>query len=162
MAQTHTLTLPPVGPCELFANLTESLPSQLDAVSPFVARLMRFIAAFRAADGSEAEIEVALHEATMNAVIHGNGEDPRKRVFVTCWCSTDGGVSITVRDQGRGFDSHAIPDPTVPDNRLLSHGRGIYLIRALMDDVSFEEGGTVVYMCKKPNATITVSFRRLQ
>jgi hypothetical protein len=48
-----------------------------------------------------------------------------------------------------GFDSRAIPDPTLPENILSAHGRGIYLIRALMDEVQFEEGGTVLKMSKK-------------
>ena len=61
----------------------------------------------------------------------------------------DGEVLITVRDEGEGFDSRAVPDPTEPQSLLLSHGRGLHLMRALMDEVSFEEYGTVVRMRKQ-------------
>jgi len=113
---------------------------------------MNFILRFRSADGTEADIEMALHEALANAVIHGNGENPCKRIYVECRCYMDGEVSITVRDEGRGFDSSAVLDPTVLENLLFTHGRGIYLIKTSMDEVSFEEGGAVVMMRKKANA----------
>jgi Histidine kinase-like ATPase domain len=66
--------------------------------------------------------------------------------------TTDGEVSITVQDEGRGFDSNAVPDPTSPENRLVELGRGIYLMKTLMDEVRFENGGALVYTRKKPNA----------
>ena len=160
MAQTQTLTpLVPTPPREPFSELTQSFPSQLDSVSPFVARLMRFIATFRRADGSAAEIEIALREAIVNAVIHANGEATEKRVYVQCRCTIDGEISITVRDEGRGFDIDAVPDPTTAENRLSTHGRGIYLMKALMDEVSFEQGGTVVHMRKKANDGVAARTR---
>ena len=88
----------------------------------------------------------------MDAVIHGNSEDPCKRVHLTVRCSADGEVRVAIRDEGAGFDSGSIPDPTAPELRMSSHGRGIYLMRALMDEVSFEEGGTVVHMHKDPTS----------
>ena len=113
---------------------------------------MRFILKFRSPDGTEADIEMALHEALANAVIHGNGENSCKRIYVECRCYMDGEVSITVRDEGRGFDSSTLLDPTSSENLLFTHGRGIYLMKTLMDEVSFEEGGAVVMMRKKSNA----------
>jgi serine/threonine-protein kinase RsbW len=133
-------------------ELRQSLRSQVKAIEPSVEQLMRFIAKFRNQDGSEADIETAVHEALANAVVHGNGENPDKRVCVVCRCDLDGGVSITIRDQGQGFDSRAVPDPTAPENQMSAHGRGIYLMRAAMDEVRFDEGGVVVRMHKKPNA----------
>jgi len=56
--------------------------------------------------------------------------------------------SIVIRDEGQGFDSGNVPDPTAPENIKSSHGRGIYLMKTLMDEVRFERGGTVVYMRK--------------
>jgi serine/threonine-protein kinase RsbW len=61
----------------------------------------------------------------------------------------DGVLLLTVRDEGGGFDSHAIADPTDRQKRLLPNGRGIYLMRALMDEVCFEENGKVVHMRKR-------------
>jgi serine/threonine-protein kinase RsbW len=134
-----------------FVELRFSLPSTLAAVSPSVDRLMSLVAASRNADGSEIEIEIALREAIINAVVHGNREQPDKCIEVACRCSADGEVLITVHDEGMGFDANAVPDPTTAENRMLTHGRGIYLMRVLMDEVSFEEGGTVVRLHKKPN-----------
>jgi serine/threonine-protein kinase RsbW len=123
-------------------------------MASFEDQLMRFILKFRSADGSEGDIEMALHEALVNAVIHGNGENSSKRVYIECRCYTDGEVSITVRDEGDGFDSSAVPDPTFRDKLLFTHGRGIYLMKTLMDEVSFEDGGAVVRMRKKANSDI--------
>ena len=64
---------------------------------------------------------------------------------------TDGTVSITIEDEGCGFDTDAVPDPTSPDNLLRPRGRGIYLMRSLMDEVDFEQSGSVVHMRKSAN-----------
>ena len=152
MTHTQSLSfLPRNGHSVPFVEVRQSLSSKVAAISPFADQLMRFIVNFRSADGSETDIEMALHEALANAVIHGNGENPGKRVYVDCRCYMDGEVSITVRDEGRGFDSNAVLDPTFLENLLFTHGRGIYLIKTLMDEVSFEEGGTVVMIRKKSN-----------
>jgi len=135
-----------------FVELRNILPSHIDAVSPVVDQLMRFVARFRVADDNNVEIELALREALVNAIVHGNQKDPRKRVYVNCRCTTDGEVSIAVEDEGNGFDHDEVPNPTSPDNRLRTHGRGIYLIRTLMDEVHFEQGGSLVHMRKRANA----------
>jgi serine/threonine-protein kinase RsbW len=156
MAHTQSLSLLPRNAhSSPFIELRQSLPSKVAVISPFADQLMRFILNFRSADGTEADIEMALHEALANAVIHGNGENSYKRIYVACRCYMDGEVSITVRDEGRGFDSRAVLDPTFLENLLFTHGRGIYLMKALMDEVTFEEGGAVVMIRKKSNANST-------
>jgi len=57
-----------------------------------------------------------------------------------------------VQDEGQGFDADLIPDPTTPENRLFTQGRGIYLMKTLMDEVRFEQHGAVVFMRKASNA----------
>jgi len=102
-------------------------------------------------------VRLALEEALVNAIKHGNGGDREKRVFVQFTVAVDadlGGMAVTVRDEGRGFDPDALPDPLSPENLLKSSGRGIFLMRNFMDDVSIvrrPEGGTVVRMSKKLN-----------
>jgi len=135
-----------------FIELRNILPSNVNVVSPFVDQLMRFISRFRGRDEDNFEIDLVLHEALVNAIVHGNQENPDKRVYVCCRCTKDGEVSITIRDEGRGFDSEAVPDPTVPENLFRGSGRGIYLMRTLMDEVHFEQRGTVVHMCKRAKA----------
>ncbi|HXQ38262.1 MAG TPA: ATP-binding protein [Anaerolineales bacterium] len=161
-AMTHSQSLsllPQNGHSISFVELRQSLSSKVAAISPFVDQLMRFVLYFRSADGSEIDIEMALREALANAVIHGNGDDSCKNVYVTCRCYVDGEISITVRDQGRGFDSNAVQDPTLLSNLLFTHGRGIYLMKTLMDEVSFEEGGSVVRMRKNSNFGATPQRR---
>jgi serine/threonine-protein kinase RsbW len=154
MVHTRSLSLLPRNAHSVpFVELRQSLASQVSAISLFVDQLMRFILRFRNADGSETDIEMALHEALVNAVMHGNGENSFKRVYVTCRCYMDGEVSITVRDQGKGFDSTALPNPISRENLLLTHGRGIYVMKRLMDEVAFDEGGAVVMMRKKSNTS---------
>jgi len=108
---------------------------------------MHLIRACKWVPGYEEDIEIALREALANAVIHGNHEDTGKHVYVGCHVGTDE-LSVMIRDEGQGFDFSEVPDPTSPDNIKSSHGRGIYLMKTLMDEVRFERGGTVVHMRK--------------
>jgi serine/threonine-protein kinase RsbW len=159
-AHTQSLSLlPRNGHSVPYIELRQSFSSKVAAIAPFVDQLMKFVLYFRHADGSETDIEMALREALANAVIHGNGDDPCKSVYVTCRCYMDGEVSITIRDEGRGFDSNAVLDPTLPENLLFTHGRGIYLMKTLMDEASFEEGGSVVRMRKDSNLGATALRR---
>ena len=154
MAQSQSfIGQPPTSQFSPFVELDQSIPSQVDAISPFLDQLMRFIRRFRSEDGSEVDIEIALREALTNAIVHGNHENPEKRVYVASRCSQDGEVLVAIRDLGQGFDSRLVPDPTAPENRLSDHGRGIYLMQALMDEVQFEERGTVVKLRKQSNSS---------
>jgi serine/threonine-protein kinase RsbW len=132
------------GPC---LELEHSLPSEVAAISPFVDKLMRLIRKCGCADEGESDVEIALREALANAIIHGNHENPGKHVHVRCRCEPSE-ISIAVKDEGRGFDVHTIADPTTPENHGSIRGRGIYLMKALMDEVRFEDGGVVVRMRK--------------
>jgi serine/threonine-protein kinase RsbW len=136
-----------------FVELHQSLASRAAAISPFVDQLMRFIKLFMErfsmARDTEGEIEIAIYEALANAVIHGNHENTYKKVDVICRCSMDGEVFIIVRDEGDGFESSVVPNPTESERLFLTSGRGLYLMRALMDEVSFEANGTVVRMRKR-------------
>jgi serine/threonine-protein kinase RsbW len=122
-----------------------SLPSEVTAISPFVAKLMRLLRNCGYVPEGLSDVEIALREALANAIIHGNREDPRKHVHVNCRCEPDE-VSITVKDEGKGFDTNNVPDPTAPENIRSVHGRGIHIIKSLMDEVRFEEGGAVIHM----------------
>ncbi len=128
-------------------ELEHSLPSKVAEISPFVDKLMLLIRKCGCAAEGESDVEIALREALANAIIHGNHENPRKHVYVRFRCEPDE-VSFAVKDQGRGFDLSKIGDPTAPENTGAVHGRGIYLMKALMDEVRFEEGGVVVHMRK--------------
>src|SRR5450755_4112692 len=82
---------------EEFVEFTYSLSSDVKLVSPFIDQLMSKINILRRMDGTEVDIEVALREALLNAVIHGNTEDPIKHVCLRLRCCADGEVSMTIR-----------------------------------------------------------------
>jgi serine/threonine-protein kinase RsbW len=124
-----------------------SLPSEVTAISPFVDKLMLLLRQWGCVAEGGSDVEIALREALANAIIHGNGEDRRKYVHVSCRCEPDE-VSIAVKDEGKGFDINNVPDPTAPENIGSVHGRGIHVMKALMDEVRFEEGGGLVHMRK--------------
>jgi serine/threonine-protein kinase RsbW len=86
---------------------------------------------------------VGLTEALSNAMLYGNGHDPSKRVLVEI-TMMDGRLQATVTDQGVGFDPASVPDPTTPENICKPCGRGLFLMRSLLDEVSFNERGNEV------------------
>jgi len=82
------------------------------------------------------KLMVALTEAVNNAILHGNKSNPEKTVEVMCEVK-EGGLSIRVRDQGRGFKPESVDSPLKEENLLRESGRGIFLMRTLMDKVDF-------------------------
>jgi serine/threonine-protein kinase RsbW len=87
------------------------------------------------------QIAMAVREAAVNAVLHGNAYDPRKKVTLD-FERTAGDLVITIRDQGAGLDPNKIPDPLAPENLLKTSGRGIFLIRSFMDEVQIHPSQT--------------------
>ena len=86
---------------------------------------------------------VGLTEAISNAMLYGNGDDPEKRVRVEVTMGPEA-ITVQVTDEGTGFDPLGVPDPTCPENLLREGGRGIFLMRALMDDVQYNDRGNSV------------------
>jgi serine/threonine-protein kinase RsbW len=88
---------------------------------------------------------VGLTEALANAMLYGNCRDPRKRVRIEAKL-TAATLTVCVTDEGRGFNPATLSDPTLPRNRTRAGGRGIFLIRKLMDRVEFNESGNSITM----------------
>jgi serine/threonine-protein kinase RsbW len=86
---------------------------------------------------------VAVSEAIQNAVIHGNQKKEDKKVNIS-YSITESNASFTIKDQGNGFDHTNVPDPTRPENIEKLDGRGIFTMKMLSDDISFEDNGRVV------------------
>ena len=83
-------------------------------------------------------VVMAVREAAVNAVLHGNGYDPNKQISVS-FENTGKSLVITVADEGEGFDLERLPDPLAPENKLRGTGRGIFLIRSFLDEVHFRQ-----------------------
>ena len=141
-------------PCQEFdadkviMKLGITIPAVVTAISPVVEQIMLQVRAMSCAAGKEFEIETSLREALANAIIHGCRQDCTKEVQVCIACEETRGMLIVVRDPGQGFDPNSIPSPIMGQNVFSSHGRGIYLINQLMDEVVFERGGTEIHMRK--------------
>ena len=130
-------------------KLSVTLAADSDAVDPVVRKVMDVVREQKCAQGSEDAIELALTEALANAIVHGAKNDPSKIVECDVACDEEHGVMIIVRDPGPGFDPSKIADPRHGENIYASHGRGIYLINQLMDEVKFHRNGTEIRMLKK-------------
>jgi serine/threonine-protein kinase RsbW len=83
-------------------------------------------------------IVMAVREAAVNAVLHGNAYDPAKQIVASFETNSDS-LIFRIADQGPGFDPNRVPDPLAPENILRGSGRGIFLIRAFMDEVHFRQ-----------------------
>jgi len=136
-------------PEKLDLRVRVTLAADRKAVDPVVAQVMEAVRQIKCADGKEDAIELALQEALANAVVHGAKEDPTKVVECLVACDEQRGILIIVRDPGPGFDPQAIPSCTMGENLYSNHGRGIFLINQLMDEVQFHRNGTEIHMVKR-------------
>lgn len=90
-------------------------------------------------------ILVSLTEAVNNAIYHGNQANPNKSIDISFKSFPDR-VSFSVKDEGPGFNYESLPDPTNPENIEKPNGRGVFLMRNLADNVTFEDGGSKVIL----------------
>jgi serine/threonine-protein kinase RsbW len=119
-------------------RVTYTLDSNLESVNHAEAVAVKIATETGFEDEQVQEIGMAVREATVNAVLHGNAYDPGKKVRIS-FERRSGMLEVTVSDEGKGFDAASIPDPLAPENILKQSGRGIFLIRTYMDEVSFRD-----------------------
>lgn len=126
-----------------------SMPSEVASIPSCVDKLVQLLKAAGCLEDKQTDIEMAAFEALANAVIHGNREDARKLVHIRYVCRPGEDIAIVVKDEGPGFSPDRVPDPTAPENLEAEHGRGILMMRAFMDEVRYEAGGTELHLRKK-------------
>jgi serine/threonine-protein kinase RsbW len=136
-------------PDKLHLILRVTLSADRKAVDPVVQEVMAVVREMEGVNGKEDAIELSLQEALANAVIHGAKEDPTKTVECLVSNDKERGILIIVRDPGTGFTPEAIPNCVVGENVYSNHGRGIFLINQLMDQVEFRKNGTEIHMVKR-------------
>jgi serine/threonine-protein kinase RsbW len=136
-------------PEKLVLKLKVTLAADRNAIDPVVQGIMDVVRNTQCAPGKEDAIELALSEALANAVVHGAKGDPKKIVECDVACDETRGMLIVVRDPGPGFDPCNIPSPLVGENIYSNHGRGIFLINTLMDEVQFKNNGKEIHMLKR-------------
>jgi serine/threonine-protein kinase RsbW len=121
--------------------------SEAGRIASAIDQVMSLIRLSGCVRGQEIQVELALHEALHNAVVHGNRRNPEKWVHVRCACDPGLGVSIVVRDEGLGFDPGRIEE-VARHRGLVLRGRGLLIMRSYMDLVWFEKGGSEVHLFK--------------
>lgn len=134
---------------KLLLKLSVTLSAQRSAISPVVQGVMDIVRQMKCATGKEDDIELALTEALANAVVHGAKGDPSKTIECDVACDENQSMLIIVRDPGEGFDPKSVASPMHGENLYSDHGRGIYLINQLMDQVRFLKNGTEIHMLKQ-------------
>ncbi len=137
---------PVPGLASLGARVHFTMPSEVGCIEHAVSLVARHCLAGVAADARlRFRLQVAVSEALANAVVYGNREDPTKLVNVEAEL-LPAHIVIRVSDEGDGFDPHDVPEPLHPDQVTGTRGRGLFLIRKLVDDVRFNEQGTSICM----------------
>ena len=124
------------------------IPSRVSLVEPTVRMLMDRMVDFQLSENNETLVATALHEAITNAMKHGNKFDEQKCVKVSVRLTPKKAV-FAIEDEGRGFDPASVNDPTAAEALLRESGRGILLMRHLMDEVRFNKAGNRITLVKK-------------
>lgn len=128
--------------------MTTTLPElRFDSKPENIAVVERLIDKISADHGIVAEhygnVLIAMTEGVNNAIVHGNKLDETKSVSVSC-AIDEKTLVFRITDEGPGFDYDNLPDPTAPENIEKPHGRGVFLMRHLADECSFEDEGRIV------------------
>jgi len=125
-----------------------SMPAHPEAIASVVDAISETLTRLEVPEQKRLEVALAIQEALANAVVHGCGNDSSKLVRCRVQSDSRGRIVIIVTDPGPGFSPELIPDPRQSENLHADHGRGVYLIRQLMDEVQFERRGSEIRMWK--------------
>jgi serine/threonine-protein kinase RsbW len=125
-----------------------SMPADTEAMAAVVDAISEALARREVPEQKRLEVALAVQEALANAVVHGCDNDPSKQVRCRVRSDAHGRILIIVTDPGPGFSPDLLSDPKRRENLYADHGRGVYLIRQLMDEVHFEHSGNEVRMWK--------------
>jgi serine/threonine-protein kinase RsbW len=120
------------------SRVSFTLDSSLESVDKVEQTAEQFATRAGFDEDTVSHIAMAVREAAVNAVLHGNSYDKTKHIMASFETTTDS-LIIRIADQGSGLDPETLPDPLAPENILRGSGRGIFLIRAFMDEVNFRQ-----------------------
>jgi serine/threonine-protein kinase RsbW len=129
-------------------ELKEQLSTDLKNIAPLIIRVAEAVSELSGSQDEAFKVKLAVEEAVSNAMLHGNSLDRAKAVEV-CVRANDREIFIDVHDEGAGFDYERVPDPTSGERLNHPSGRGIYLMRNLMDEVQFYDAGRGVKLMKR-------------
>jgi serine/threonine-protein kinase RsbW len=132
---------------DLIQEWEEIIPSDTAAGQSVQERIVQLLEELSYDERDVFGVRLAIEEALVNAIKHGNRMDPTKTVRITCQVARDK-VRIEIEDQGQGFQPEEVPDPTADENLERPCGRGIMLMRAFMSSIAFNESGNCVILEK--------------
>ena len=127
--------------------ITLSLPSSMRHVYLLDVVVTEILKDLDFAEEIQEQINLAAIEAGTNAIKHGNKENPSKKAIMQ-FLLDDDKLTIVIEDEGEGFTRKEVADPLDPENLLKSSGRGLFLMEACMDAVTYEANGTIIKMVK--------------
>ncbi|OFX17379.1 MAG: serine/threonine protein kinase [Bacteroidetes bacterium GWA2_31_9] len=120
-----------------------TIASKIENISLVEKIIDEISATFKISPDLYGNMLIAIIEAVNNAILHGNKLDSQKNVHFS-YLIKDNNIIFTIRDEGPGFDYNKVPDPTLPENIEKPHGRGVFLMSKLSDNITFEKNGTIV------------------
>lgn len=134
-------------------RIDDVIPSRIEVLDEVIRMIVGELAQ-KGYVGNLNDVDLVMREALANAVIHGNRHSSLKAVRIGVALAEDHRLVIVVKDVGSGFDDLRVPDPSVGQHLLLDHGRGIFIMRQLTDQVEFRfEAGTEVLMTLRSSRT---------
>ena len=129
-------------------NIQKKLPSRVDVIPQFIKEVIdKLNREIHPHDDDLFQIKLVLEESLTNAIRHGNKLNPDLSVNVSV-TTRNNRLIMQVKDEGEGFDFDNVPDPTTEEKLLLTSGRGVFLIKKLMDEVNFDDSGREITMIK--------------
>lgn len=123
------------------------IPSDIKKVKQASQKIQACLDSRNLVQASIFDVQLAVEEAIVNAIRHGNKSQLKKTVHIDCEIN-DEAIVIAVEDEGQGFDVSNLPDPTAGENLLKPGGRGLLIIRNKMDKVEFNSKGNKIIMTK--------------
>lgn len=131
------------------ADLQLAIPSTLEKLIDVELYVEKVAKEMGFKEDDKDSLAIAVSEAVTNAIVHGNRQDRRKKVFIRFRLSADR-ITVYVKDEGEGFDPDQLENPLDPENILRENGRGIFILKSIMDKVEFDfsKGGTEVKIVK--------------
>lgn len=128
-------------------KLSLKIPSDIKYIREVSSGILKWLQPRKLDDSTLFDIRLCIEEVVRNAITHGNNNNKGLKVLVNYWLEGDR-LIIEVEDKGEGFDLSKVPDPTIGENVMKSSGRGVYIVRKLIDKMEFNDKGNKVRLTK--------------
>jgi serine/threonine-protein kinase RsbW len=128
-------------------KLSLKIPSDIKYIREVSSGILKWLESRKLDESALFDIRLCVEEVVRNAITHGNNSDPGLNVLVSYWLEGDS-LIIEVEDEGRGFDPGKVSDPTIGENLMKGSGRGVYIVRKLIDKMEFNDKGNKVRLTK--------------